>query len=109
MLLYAATAAQADAVRNFPPAALRGQLEVVTPPAVQLDGKADQLSMGARIRDTRNLLVTSATLADGQVHLVNYTRDPQGQLNEVWLLTDEEAALPRASASPSWYQRWFGL
>ncbi|WPB56150.1 hypothetical protein [Xylophilus sp. GOD-11R] len=104
-----ASPALADAVRDFPPSALRGRLEVSTPPVVQLDGKTDQLAMGARIRDTRNLLVTSGTLANGQAIAVNYTRDPQGQINEVWVLTAEEAALPRAGASPNWRQRWFGF
>ena len=102
--------AHADQVRAFPDAALRGRLEVVLPPAVQLDGRADQLSMGARIRDTRNLFVTSATLATGQPYWVNYTRTPDGQIGEVWILTTEEAALPRAGAgSPGWFGRLFSF
>ncbi len=109
LLAGLAGVARADAVRAFPVTALRGRLEVVTPPAVQLDGRPDQLAMGARIRDTRNLFVTSGTLATGETHLVNYTRNPGGQIGEVWLLTPEEAALRLPTASPSWFERWFGF
>jgi len=105
-----APAAHADQIRAFPDAALRGRLEVVLPPAVQLDGKPDQLSMGARIRDTRNLFVTSGTLATGRPYLVNYTRNHEGQISEVWILTAEEAALPRPGAgSPGWFGRMFSF
>ena len=108
LLLAAGAVARADEIRAFPDAAQRGRLEVVTPPAVQLDGRPDQLAMGARIRDQRNLFVTSGTLATGQPHLVNYLRNPSGQISEVWLLTAEEAALRRPNAAPSWLDRWFG-
>lgn len=101
--------AWADDLRAFPEAALRGRLQVVTPPAVVLDGKDDQLSMGARIRDQRNLFVTSATLADGQTHAVNYLRDGFGLISQVWVLTEAEAAVKRATANPTLLQRWFGL
>ncbi len=79
-------------VRPFPPAALRGTLEVTLPPTIVLDGKADRLSPGARIRSPQNLLVQPASLA-GQTQEVNYLRDAQGLVHEVWLLTADELAL----------------
>ena len=100
---------RADELRAFPENALRGRLQVVTPPAVVLDGQDDRLAMGARIRDQRNLLVTSATLADGQTHTVNYQRDGFGLISQVWVLTEAEAAIKRATANPTLLQRWFGL
>ncbi|MEO7954222.1 MAG: hypothetical protein ABIR35_09055, partial [Polaromonas sp.] len=45
------------AVRQFPAAARRGEMVVLAPPAINLDGKADRLSVGSRIRDTNNMLV----------------------------------------------------
>ena len=36
--------------RQFPPTARRGTLEVLTPPEILIDGKAERLSPGARIR-----------------------------------------------------------
>ncbi len=100
----------ADDLRAFPVTALRGSLEVVTPPDVVLDGNAARLSIGARIRNQRNLLVTSATLADGTDHAVNYVCNSAGELTEVWLLSDAEAAIPRATAAGApWYRRMLGL
>ncbi len=85
--------------RDFPASALRGELEITTPPQVLLDGKTDQLSPGARIHGTNNLLVLSGTLV-GQTLWVNYTREIGGTLSEVWILTDAEIALERAGTKP---------
>ena len=79
--------------RPFPPTAVRGILTVTQPPEVLMDGKADRLSPGARIRGTNNMLVMSGALM-GQAMRVNYTREPNGYIHEVWVLTDAEASLP---------------
>jgi hypothetical protein len=76
--------------RPFPPNAVRGILTVTQPPEVLMDGKADRLSPGARIRGANNMLVMSGALV-GQGVRVNYTREPNGYIHEVWVLTDEEA------------------
>lgn len=88
------------AVRTFPPKALRGTLMVVTPPEVTLDGNADRLSPGARIRAANGMLALSATLV-GQTLPVMYTREPGGQLHEVWVLSAVEAQLIPAKPSYS--------
>jgi len=62
LLLATATPAQTG-VRSFPPNAQRGTLDVVQPPAVQLDGKSERLSPGARIRGSNNILVHSGAAA----------------------------------------------
>lgn len=85
--------------RDFPASALRGSLQVTLPPQVEMDGKADQLSPGARIHGTNNLLVLSGSLV-GQTMWVNYTRDTSGLLSEIWILTEAEAALERNGAKP---------
>ncbi|MDO9360728.1 MAG: hypothetical protein Q7T70_17275 [Polaromonas sp.] len=81
--------------RQFPKAALRGQMVIKAPPEITLNGKPDRLSPGARIRNTNNNFVTSGVLV-GQELLVNYTRDSMGQVYEVWVLTAEEAKEKRA-------------
>ncbi|MDF1484760.1 hypothetical protein PY257_06100 [Ramlibacter sp. H39-3-26] len=89
----------ADAsIRDFPIQALRGKLEVVSPPAVQLDGKPDRLAPGARIRSTNSMMVLSGTIA-GQSLVVNYVRDDLGLIKDVWILTPAEAALKRRGNS----------
>ncbi|RCW74275.1 hypothetical protein [Pseudorhodoferax soli] len=92
-----APAAQAQ-VREFPAPALRGVLQVTQPPDIVLDGKADRLSPGARILGVRNELVMSASIV-GERLVVNYTREPNGMVHQVWLLNQQEAALKRPSAT----------
>ena len=87
----------AQQVRDFPATALRGKLVVQAPPQITLDGKPDQLSPGARIRNPQNMFVMSATLT-GQPLVVNYTRESNGMVHEVWVLTPQEAAIKRPSA-----------
>lgn len=82
-------------VRNFPPNALRGLLQVTAPPQVLLNGQPARLSPGARIKAPNNLIVLSGTLVGQQV-LVNYVPDNQGLLHEVWILTPAEAQEKRA-------------
>lgn len=85
-------------VRQFPKAALRGLLVVRAPPDISLNGKADRLSPGARIRNVNNNYVLSGALL-GQELLVNYTRDSTGLVYEVWVLSAEEAREKRAGLS----------
>jgi hypothetical protein len=93
--------------RSFPVAALRGTLEVTVPPQVLLDGKTDQLSPGARIYGSNNMLVLSGSLV-GSTLAVNYTREIGGAVHEVWLLTAAEAAVKRPTAAkPSRFFTFF--
>lgn len=81
----------AQAQRNFPPNALRGELVVGTPPQVSVNGIAGKLSPGARIRGQNNMLLLSDGLVGGKL-LVHYTFDTAGEVKDVWILTPEEAA-----------------
>ncbi len=79
-----------DSVRPFPANALRGNLQITQPPELLLNGQAARLSPGARIRGVNNMLVMSSSLV-GQTLVVNYVRDAQGMVHEVWLLNATEA------------------
>ena len=79
-----------SAVRPFPAAARRGEMVVKAPPFISLNGKAEQLSPGARIFSQNNLVVLSGQLVDRPL-TVNYLRDGSGQIQQVWILTAEEA------------------
>jgi hypothetical protein len=89
-----------EAVRQFPAAARRATLEVTTPPNVLLNGLPERLSPGARIKGPNNLLVLSGNLV-GQRVVVNYLRDPQGLVHEVWILNETEAQQKRAGSEPT--------
>jgi len=90
------------AARQFPEAALRGEMVVLTPPVITLDGKTDRLSPGSRIRDANNLLVLSGALVNQKV-VVNYLRENAGNVHEVWILNPEEARLKRPNTKASWF------
>jgi hypothetical protein len=79
-------------VRPFPPTAERGSMVVTYPPVIQLNGKPDRLSPGSRIRGQNNMLVLSGSIV-GQNLLVNFVRNPTGEVQDVWVLTAAEAAL----------------
>ena len=87
-------------VRKFPPAALRGEMVVIAPPLISIDGKPDRLSVGSRIRDPNNFLVLSGALVNQNL-VVNYLREPLGQVHQVWILNSEEAREKRPNATSS--------
>ena len=93
--LWPTVADAQDVVRTFPDKALRGVLQVTAPPEVLLNGAPARMSPGARIKGPNNLIIMSGTLV-GQTLRVNYVRDGQGMIHEVWLLTDAEARQKRA-------------
>jgi hypothetical protein len=81
-------------VRKFPPDAKRGVLVVSIAPDVSIDGRADRLAPGVRIRDANNALVLSSTLANARL-VVNYTRGNTGLLQNIWVLNSAEEKLNR--------------
>ena len=97
--------AQAQAHRNFPATALRGELLVVAPPEVRLNGRVAQLAPGARIRGADNLMQLSGALA-GQRVLVHYTLDLHGSLQDVWVLNATERANQPWPVNPQQAASW---
>jgi hypothetical protein len=82
--------AQIESIRSAPRDVKPAIIAVsATPPIIQVDGKNDRFSPGARIRDRDNRLVLTGTLAGKSVYTV-YKRDPVGLVHEVWLLNEEE-------------------
>ena len=98
LLTFANIASAQEAVRPFPAAAKRATLQVTYPPDILLNGQSARLSPGARIRGTNNMLVLSGSLA-GQIVLVNYVKDAQGMVHEVWVLNATEAQQKREGSS----------
>lgn len=93
--LLAWTAWAESGFRQFPKQALRGSLVVTSTPQVMLDGKPDRLSPGSRIRNTQNMVVMPSSV-NGQTLVVNYVREINGLIHEVWILTEKEALEKRA-------------
>ncbi|MBT9466992.1 hypothetical protein [Hydrogenophaga sp.] len=96
LLIALPLSAQAQSgTRDFPAKALRGTLVVVQPPNVTMDDRETRLSPGARIHNTNNTLVLSASLLNQKL-VVNYTVDLRDQIQNVWILTEAEAKEKRA-------------
>ena len=89
--------AQVLTLRPFPANAQRATMQVLQPPVLLLNGQFEQLSPGSRIRGTNNMLVMSGALV-GQTLLVNFVREPQGLIHNVWILNEAEA---QTQATPS--------
>lgn len=104
-MVLTALPAAAQAPRNFPASALRGEITVTQPPELALNGQLARLAPGARIRGQNNLLVLSGALV-GQRVLVHYTRDPSGNLLDVWILTPAELARRPWPATPEQAAVW---
>ena len=85
--------------RQFPPNVLRGTLEVLQGSEILMDYKPARLSPGGRIRGINNTLVLPASLI-GMQYTVNFTRDLYGNVHQVWLLTELEAAQKIKTATP---------
>lgn len=77
--------------RPFPPIAKRGKLAVKAFPVVEVDDKDRRLSPGAWIRNEKNLIEVPAIVAGRGELTVNYTENAEGQIDRVWILTDQEA------------------
>ncbi|TFY97385.1 hypothetical protein [Ramlibacter rhizophilus] len=89
LALAAAAASAQTLTREAPRDVVPGRLVITQPPEGTLDGQPARLSPGARIRDTRNMLVLSGQLAGKETPVV-YRRDGLGLVHEVWLLTEAE-------------------
>jgi hypothetical protein len=90
------TPASAQITRNFPDSAVRGNITFKSPPQIELDGKADRLSPGARIRDEQGMLAMTGAL-EGKSFTVNFRREAvTGLVHEMWLLSAEEAKVKLA-------------
>ena len=104
-LVVCASAAVAQAPRNFSAAALRGEIVVVAPPELLLNKRPARLAPGARMRTVDNMLVLSGAALNQRL-VVNYTLDLQGQLLEVWILNPAELARKPWPSTPQEAASW---
>jgi hypothetical protein len=89
------TPATAQITRIFPDSAVRGKIAFKSPPQIELDGKAERLSAGARIRDEQGALAMTGAL-EGKSFTVNFRREAStGLVHEVWILSAEEQKVKR--------------
>ncbi|RJG02132.1 hypothetical protein [Noviherbaspirillum sedimenti] len=90
MLALLATSAFA-LERPFPANAKRGVLNMGPFPEIALNGQPRRMSAGGRIFNEQNLIQMPASVTGNNL-MVNYTEDFQGNVDRVWILTEQEAA-----------------
>ncbi len=84
--------AQGRSVRRFPKEALRGEINFIRPPQVELNGEPQRLTPGARLRRENNKFVLTGALT-GQRRIVHYTlEETTGGIKDVWILREDEIA-----------------
>jgi hypothetical protein len=76
-------------VRQFPKDAKRATMQMQMPPEVLMNGKLERLSAGHRIHGMTNMQVMSGQIV-GQALQVNYLRNAQGEIHEIWILSRRE-------------------
>jgi hypothetical protein len=104
-LVVCVQTAAAQAPRNFPASALRGEVVITQPPELLLNQVPARLAPGARIRGMDNMMVMSGA-AVNQRMLVHYTRDLHGHLLDVWVLTPSEIARKPWPTTPQEAAAW---
>ena len=97
--------AAAQAPRNFPATALRGEIIVTQPPELLLNQQPARLAPGARIRGMDNMMVLSGAAVNQRLQ-VNYTLDLHGHLLDVWVLTAAELARKPWPSTPQEAANW---
>jgi hypothetical protein len=104
-LVVCVQTAAAQAPRNFPATALRGEVVITQPPDLLLNQMPARLAPGARIRGMDNMMLMSGA-AVNQRMLVHYTRDLHGHLLDVWVLTPAEMARKPWPTTPQEAAAW---
>jgi hypothetical protein len=97
--------ASAQALRNFPASALRGELVVTAPPEVLLNKRPARLAPGSRMRGQDNMQVMSGATVNQRLW-VHYTLDLNGNVQDVWILTPAEAARKPWPMTPAEAAAW---
>jgi hypothetical protein len=81
----------AQAQQRIPATAKRGYLQHAGQMLVTIDGKKAQLAPGAMIRDQSNRIVMPTALPR-EGSWVRYVADANGQISQVWLFPNKDAA-----------------
>jgi len=88
-LLFSLSIQAAPQVRPLPANGILGTFQPSALPKIVIDGQVCVLSAGAQIRNQKNLIVQTGTISGPDVKVL-YTKDRQGQLSRIWILTDAE-------------------
>ena len=95
-LALGAASAQQQRPVALPANATYGELKAFQYPQAQIDKRILRLAPGARLYDTRNLIITP-NMVPSRAQVL-YRLDINGQVSQMWLLSAEEAAAAKRRA-----------
>jgi hypothetical protein len=98
LLALGTASAQQPRPVPIPDNAVYGELKAFRYPEAKIGERVLRLSPGARVYDTRNLIIMPASMPPKAS--VRYRLDIQGQISQMWLLTKAEAAAAQARVKP---------
>lgn len=75
--------------REFPQGTKRGVLNMSNFPDILIDGKVRQTLPGTRYYNKENILELPNYL-EGKYIIINYLENHLGEIEKIWILTDEE-------------------
>jgi len=81
----------------IPDSTLRGYVRHLGEMAVAVDDNAMQLTAGAQIRDSQNLIIVPTAIPPNGAW-ADYVLNPDGQISRMWLLTPDELARPKPTS-----------
>ncbi len=88
-LMQSSALAQVIKPRDFPSGTKRGVLNMSQFPDVLIDGKPRQTLPGTRYYNAENILELPNYL-DGKYIIINYLENHFGEIEKIWVLTEEE-------------------
>ena len=99
-ILMTSNFSQAAESRPLPANAQLGVLSPSARPRIVIDDQVYSLSAGAQIRNQKNMLIQTASLAGRDVKVL-YKKSAQGQIDRIWILTDAEVERISSGAKPA--------
>jgi hypothetical protein len=75
--------------RPLPADGMLGTLKPSAIPSIVIDNKVVPLSPAAQIRDQRNLIIQTRAIKGPDVYVL-YEKNKLGQIERMWILTEEE-------------------
>ena len=89
---------QMGTFRTIPADATVAVIQHVEGMNITLDSQPQRLSPGAQVRDEANRIIVPMQIPSGVQ--VKYTLDGEGQVRQVWILTDVEKVPPAPPSQP---------
>jgi len=87
-------------IRPLPASGILGTLKQSAMPTVVIDQQVYTLTAGAQIRNQQNMIVQTGSISGPDVKIL-YKKASSGQIDRIWILTDDEYQRISTGAKPN--------